>query len=145
MLIINQDSDQCYNLSTKDIITTTHHAMNTAGQQIYTGWNMYGRTPKGLMLLGSFETPEFCEKVFNRIARAEAEGQEYYMIPEEPENDEPMFDWYNVASMWSQMEFAMDCTIEVQPPDRREVEPFGLAVPVDLVIYESGMCNWTER
>ncbi len=135
MLIINQDSDGYYNLSTKDIVTTSHHAINDDGQKIFMGWNMYGRAKSGLVLLGNFETPEFCEKVLNRITRAETELAEawqtkYYTIPEEPEDDDPMFDWYNMVNIWHQMEFAMDCTIVPQPPDRREVEPFGLAVPV---------------
>lgn len=136
MLIINQDGDERFNLSTKDIIISSHTVNG-----LFFGWNMYGRTKSGKVLLGTFETPEFCNMVLERMHRAETQKEEYYIIPEEPDEDDGMFDWHNAGSMWMWMELAVDYTALPRIPDQREVEPFGRAVPVELIIHESPLLS----
>ena len=46
-----------------------------------------------------------------------------------------MWDHYNKSSMWVRMEFIIDYTAEQRKPDSREVEPFGQAPQVELIVY----------
>lgn len=48
-----------------------------------------------------------------------------------------MFDFYHKVSIWSRMEFIIDYTCEPRNSDMREVEPFGQAVQIDLIVNTS--------
>ena len=125
MLIINQDKDQQFNLSTKDIISVSHESNG-----IFMGWNLYG---KGKVLLGTFDTSENCEAVKEQIRQCEKLG--FYIILEEMDEDNSMYDGHNHLSIWINAEFVVDYTAEQRKPDTRIVEPFGQAQQIELIVY----------
>jgi hypothetical protein len=115
MIIINQDKDQQINLSTKDIVSASHKSNG-----IFMGWNLYGK-----MLLGTFDTSENCEAVKEQMRQCERLG--FYIVPEEMDEDDSMYDSYNRLSIWINTEFIVDYTATPRKPDPRIVEPFGTA------------------
>ena len=80
MIIINQDQDESYNLSTKDIHYRPHFIFHKF-RSMFMGWNLYGRTKE--QLLGTFNSRQACKVVIAEIKQHERAGRQIYIIPEE--------------------------------------------------------------
>lgn len=87
MIIINQDHDEHYNLSTKDIHCKPHYA-TAKGKMIFMGWNLYGKTND--QLLGTFDSEQACKIVLAEIQQRERSGKPRYTVPTDTDGLEGM-------------------------------------------------------
>jgi len=85
MKIVNQDHDEYYNLSTKDIFYRPHFGISRF-RILFMGWNLYGRTQNGRMLLGTFDSTKSCKITKAEIKQHEKAGLLTYKIPEEADD-----------------------------------------------------------
>jgi hypothetical protein len=91
MLIVNQDQDKSYVLSTKDIFYRPHFTIYKF-KLIFCGWNLYGRTGEGKELLGTFDSRQACKITKAEIKQHEKAGMLSYIVSEESDIPEDLIE-----------------------------------------------------
>jgi hypothetical protein len=89
MLIVNQDRDESFVVTSKDIYIRPHFVFSHF-RLMFFGWNLYARTDKGRQLLSTFDTRMACRVTKEEIKQHERAGILTYTIPEEADDIEDL-------------------------------------------------------
>lgn len=85
MIIHNQDKDESYDLSTKDIRIKPHFVFSHF-RIMFFGWNLYGKGK----LLGTFDSLQACRITKAEIKQHEKAGITKYYVSEESDSLEDL-------------------------------------------------------
>jgi hypothetical protein len=89
MLIVNQDQDESFVITSKDIYIRPHFVF-THFRLMFFGWNLYAHTDNGKQPLGTFDSRKACRITKEEIKQHERAGILTYTIPEEADAPEDM-------------------------------------------------------